>query len=347
MASKQKGPTLADMIRADVGGASIAAMGVANGERTIETITAEILHYQAVGGDAVIQIGQRLIEAKAAIPHGGWLPWLSEQVHYSERTAQRLMKIARDCSNPTALSDLGATKALALLALPVDEREAFVEAYDIPNMSTRELDDAIKRQKELELERDEARTEARKAREFADKALEDRTTAHNEMLRAQQNLEDANARIKALESAPKEVFQDEAAIKKAAEDARAAAEAEWSAKVKAAEEKLAKAEAKAKKAAAQSENAGAQSDAKISALKAEADRLRQELEAAKREQTKASISGDADLAAFRLLLEQAQEIVNKMLGLLLKVRGREDTAPGEKLTAALVAFADKVKECAK
>ena len=35
-----------------------------------------------------------------------------------------------------------------------------------------------------------------------------------------------------------------------------------------------------------------------------------------------------------------------MRGLLLKVRGREDSDLGEKLAKALLALADKVKECA-
>lgn len=158
--------SIADQVTTAVGEVSIAAMGTADPSqpRTIENITDEILHYQSVGGDAVVQIGKRLIEAKELLPHGGWLPWLSEQVNYSERTAQRLMKIARECSNPTALSDLGATKALALLALPEEERAELLETYDVPNMSTRELDEAIR-------ERDEARKRAEDAEKAFDDAL--------------------------------------------------------------------------------------------------------------------------------------------------------------------------------
>ena len=67
--------SLAEQIGAAVGSASIAAMGTAPvqsamSERTIENITSEIRHYQAIGGDAVVQIGKRLIEAKELLPHG-------------------------------------------------------------------------------------------------------------------------------------------------------------------------------------------------------------------------------------------------------------------------------------
>lgn len=95
-------------------------------ERSIETITTEILTLKQDAGNAIIGIGQRLIEAKAMLSHGEWSQWLSEQVEFSERTATRFMRLAREWTNRTALSDLGATKALTLLALPADERDKFM-----------------------------------------------------------------------------------------------------------------------------------------------------------------------------------------------------------------------------
>ena len=49
-------------------------------ERTIETITEDILDAQCRGGEAVLTIGRCLIEAKELLPHGEWLPWLNEKV---------------------------------------------------------------------------------------------------------------------------------------------------------------------------------------------------------------------------------------------------------------------------
>ena len=142
----------------------IAESPVAEGavaERNIETITTEILQLKQDAGNAILGIGQRLIEAKSMLPHGKWIPWLTEQVEFSERTAQSFMRLAREWSNPQALADLGATKALALLALPPDERERFIEenhvvdgeAKTAAEMTTRELEKAVK-------ERDEALREA-------------------------------------------------------------------------------------------------------------------------------------------------------------------------------------------
>ena len=51
--------------------------------RDIGTITTEILRLKQDAGNAILSIGQRLIEAQAMLPHGEWLPWLTEQVEVS------------------------------------------------------------------------------------------------------------------------------------------------------------------------------------------------------------------------------------------------------------------------
>ena len=134
-----------------------AAQPPASERRTIGAITREILQLKNDAGNAILGIGQRLLEAKAMLPRGEWLPWLTERVEFSERQAQRFMKLAQEWSNPTALSDLGATKALALLALPPEERQKFLsgnhivdgEEKSVIDMTSRELEKAVK-------ERDEA-----------------------------------------------------------------------------------------------------------------------------------------------------------------------------------------------
>ena len=125
--------------------------------RDIGTITTEILRLKQDAGNAILSIGQRLIEAKAMLPHGEWLPWLTEQVEFSERTARNFMRLAREWTNRQALADLGAAKALTLLALPPEERERFMEENHVVDgeeksvidMTSRELEKAVK-------ERDEA-----------------------------------------------------------------------------------------------------------------------------------------------------------------------------------------------
>jgi chromosome segregation ATPase len=101
-----------------------------------------------------IEIGRRLVEAKSLIPFGEWGEWLESSVQYSQRTAENLMRIFEEYGSEqiTLLSDnvksqalakLSYTQAVALLALPEEERETFVEENDVESMSSRELKKAI------------------------------------------------------------------------------------------------------------------------------------------------------------------------------------------------------------
>lgn len=105
-----------------------------------------------------MEIGKRLIMAKSQIDHGRWSEWLETNVNYSQRTATNLMKLYEEFrdvdlinakTNSQALANLSYTKAIAILGLPKEDREAFVQENNIEEMSTRELTKAIK-------ERDEA-----------------------------------------------------------------------------------------------------------------------------------------------------------------------------------------------
>ena len=134
--------------------------------RTVEAVTLEIQTLQRQAQQLLlgyaIEIGRRLVEVKAMLPHGQWGTYIKEQVGYSQSTANNLMRIFEEYgaaqqsifgpeANSQALGNLSYTKALRLLALPADERETFVEEYHVEDMSTRELEAAIK-DKEAELE---------------------------------------------------------------------------------------------------------------------------------------------------------------------------------------------------
>ena len=66
--------------------------------------------------DAYREAGVRLIEAKALLGHGQWLPWLAE-IGISPRTAQHYMRLARLSADKYAtVSHLGLRKALDAIA---------------------------------------------------------------------------------------------------------------------------------------------------------------------------------------------------------------------------------------
>lgn len=109
-----------------------------------------------------VEIGKRLKEAKEMVGHGNWSKWLEDEVNYSQRTASNLIKIYEEYGNKTignsnsqALANLGYTQAVAMLKLDFEERENFVIENDIDDMTTRELEEAIKEKSELLKEKDE------------------------------------------------------------------------------------------------------------------------------------------------------------------------------------------------
>lgn len=44
---------------------------------------------------SAISAGERLLEAKALLGHGKWLPWFTENFDFSERTARNYMRLAK------------------------------------------------------------------------------------------------------------------------------------------------------------------------------------------------------------------------------------------------------------
>ena len=69
------------MAKFEIGAFAKSVMETASdGSKDIETITGEILGLKEKAGTAILDIGRRLIDAKALLPHGEWLPWLTERV---------------------------------------------------------------------------------------------------------------------------------------------------------------------------------------------------------------------------------------------------------------------------
>ena len=303
--------------------------------RTIETITDEILDAKRTGGEAILTIGRCLIEAKDMLPHGEWLPWLNERVEFSERTARNFMRLAREWTNRQTLADLGAAKALTLLALPAEEREQFVEDHNVIDMSARQLKEAIR-------ERDEARKAAEAAKADASAAGQARAKMEADMAATKNLLESARAdadsagsraraleeKLRMLQEQPVEVAVETVVDPEALEKARAEAVAEMQAKLDKAREAKKRAEDRQKIA----------EDA--------LEQVRLQLEEQAKAEKKAALGADKDLAQFELLFDQAQETVNKMRGILMKVRGRDEASAG-KLVNAMKALAAAVGRCAE
>ena len=308
-------------------------------ERGIEMITEEIIFYKNVGGQAVIEIGRRLTEAKAQLKHGEWLPWLREKVEFSETSAQNFMRIAREYGNTHLVGDLGASKALVLLALPASERENFAsekhlvngEEKSVSEMSKRELDEQRKAN-------EEAAAEMQKAQEAAEAARAAVEDAKSISLAAQERTAELERELKELREKPVDVAVqtvDASAeqIAAAVKEAEKAAKAKRDAAVAKKAEELKAAEAQRDEARKAVENA----EAGRKVAEEQASALRAELEKARKS---AAAMDNKALAEFGVLFRQAQETVNR----LTELAGELDEENRPKVYRALGALRNMIAE---
>lgn len=328
--------------------------------RGIEAITEEILSYKRTAGESILEIGRRLKEAKALLSHGEWLPWLSEKVEFSERSAQNFMRLADAYQNPQTLADLGASKALVLLALSPVERDEFLsEKHDVrgaektvPEMSARELEEAIRQRKlaelkaaetarELDRQKEataEAEAAAEKAQEAAEAARAEVEDAKSISLAAQERTAELERELKALRDKPVDVAVqtvDASAeqIATAVKEAEKAAKAKRDAAVAKKAEELKAAEAQRDEARKAVENA----EAGRKAAEEQAAALRVELEKARKS---AAAMDNKALAEFGVLFRQAQEMVNRMT----ELAGELDEENRPKVYRALGALQNMIAE---
>lgn len=328
---------------AEAGLAAMSGYKPERPDRTIETVTVEILDLKREAGEAILEIGARLIEAKGMLSHGEWLPWLTEQVEFSERTAQRFMRLAQEWSNPTTLSDLGASKALALLALPPEERDQFIaqshavdgQEKEVIDMSARELEKAIRERKEALAAAEEAAVKAKTAEEARAKM-----EADMKMLKGL--LESAKAATASAEDEAGRLARELEELKAKPVDV-AVMQVDQEALDKAREEAVAGMQDKLDKAVAVQKKAEEKRKAAEEALAA----ANAKLEQAAREEKKAVISNDKDMAAFEVLFQQGQENANKMSGILIKLRGRDDQTAASAVQRAMLALSDAIGRAAQ
>lgn len=323
-------------MKANLGRIVAQSMTKAAEGRTIEVITGELLEAKQAGGEAILTIGRCLIEAKESLSHGEWLPWLNERAELSERAAQRFMRLAREWSNPTALSDLGATKAITLLALPPEEREQFMEDHNVIDMTTRQLEQAVKERDEARKAAEEAKADAATAEQARAKMAEDMGLLKARLNGAQEDREQAvqdairlEKELEELKSKPVDVAVETVADPEAIEKAKAEAVAEMQGKLDRAKERQKKAEKQAREAQVALEAAQAQ------------------LQDSERARKNAVLSSDEDMATFKVLFEQIQDQTNKMRGILLKLRGRPDSTAAQGVEKALRALAEAIGRCAE
>ena len=324
--------------------------------RDIEMVTSDIHYAQRQAAcqllSNLIEIGRLLVEAKSMVPRGEWGKYLEERVDYSQATANNYMKLYQEYgdkqeslfgsfANSQTFGNLTYTKALALVALPAEERQEFAEANNVTEMSTRQLEQAIR-------ERNEERAARERAEELAEKAqqellAQEKATAAEKdnvarlrdlQVKAKGEANDANEKVEKLQKQLEKARANEKAAKEALVKAQENPEIP-EAMMESLRQQVAADAAKQATEDLQKE-LDAANKAKETAER-NAEQAEQKLVAAQ----KALQLASPDAAVFKTLFGQVQEDFNRLQGALLKVQ-QSDPETGEKLRKAVKTLLDKL-----
>ena len=319
--------------------------------RTLDMVAAEIRTFTASMLNNIIEIGRRMVEAKEMLPYGDFGKWIQENTGYSSSTANNFMRIYTEYgaaqgslfwgeSECQMFGKLSYTKALARLALPAGEREAFAASHNVDAMSTRQLQKAIRERDAALQEAEGSALRIQELEEARDKISEAYRAAEQEkgQLRDRlRELEEKGAEPAAADPAEIEAAVDAALADQAEKNARQMQELQEKLRSATIQEdelqkKLAKAKADLAEAKQKAKNAKAEGEAKYrsaaDAAKAEAEQLRKKL-----------AMSDPATAEFKAHFATAQT------ELATCRRIAEDAPPEvrEKLQAAMVALGKTLK----
>lgn len=137
----------------------------------LDGLAREAQYYSTTAVNSMLQLGRVLCEAKQLVKRGEWTAWISENAGCSERTAQQFMQAyGRFGSNARAAQIGDRSKLFRMLSLPEGTEDEFMERHDVASMTSREVEEAVRR---VRAEMEERVCEAeKKAREMSAKADE-------------------------------------------------------------------------------------------------------------------------------------------------------------------------------
>ena len=333
-------------------------------ERTVEMVTLEIRMLDRQAAHSFIEIGRRLVEVKAMIPHGEWGDYLKNKVNYSHSMANNFMRIYERFGTAQqslfgtelkyqSLVNLSMTKLLALCEIPDNEIETFVEEHDVENISSRELQRIIR-------ERDQAVADAKAAEQATAKMQDDMrlanarlTSANAETLNIQHKLEFEKNRAdgyqEMLQGQKKKAQAAQEQLEKLRlelEEARnrpveVAVQEPDPAVIEAAAEKAAKeAAAEAKRKIQAAEQAKAEADAAVEAAREEQRAAQQRAEELEKQLVLARAATNPAIVEFKVHFDAVQKEFSDLYNCLEQVSGEER----QKLVAAFQALCKAMME---
>lgn len=148
-----------------------------------------------IGFMLAAQAGERLIVIKDRLAHGEWETWVKNNLNFSIRKANNMMRLAEKMEDKNSLfsktqisADIGISKVYELLYAPEEVAEQVIKNEDVSGMTVKELKEELKRYKEASEEKSA-----------------DLDRLEEELTAAKTKAEDAEKRVKDLQEQAKEV----------------------------------------------------------------------------------------------------------------------------------------------
>ena len=309
-------------------------------ERETEQLTIEVntiyQQMEAIGNiglQLAAEVGERLIEIKGRLAHGEFESWCKDNLTFSKRKAENMMRWSQKCKDENSIfsktqtfTDLGISKVWALLAAPEEVAEEVLKE-GASDMSVRELQEEISR---LKLEKEKVEGLAR-ATEEEQANLEEEIEILKRQLeeaRRESEREAEEENLQSTSEAEEEIAQLKDALGKAIEN---------HAKIK---EKLKKEKENTDKKIDEAINqakAEAQKEAEAKTSKSLEDITKKYEESQgviNKLQTALANSENKALAIFKVKSDLLQESFNSCLASIEDVAA-EDQEKGDKMKAAL------------
>lgn len=309
-------------------------------ERATEQLTIEVntiyQQMEAIGNIGLklaAEAGERLIEIKGRLAHGEFESWCKDNLTFSKRKAENMMRWSQKCKDENSIfsktqtfTDLGISKVWALLAAPEEVAEEVLKE-GASDMSVRELQEEISRLK-LEKEKVEGlarATEEEQANleeeiEILKRQLEE-ARRESERKAEEENSQSTSEAEEEIEQLKKKLEAAETNLQKTKEKLKT----EKNSSDKKIEEAISKAKAEAQKEAEAKTNKSLEDITK---------KYEESQSVINKLQTALANSENKALAIFKVKSDLLQESFNSCLASIEDVAA-EDKEKGEKMKAAL------------
>ena len=299
----------------------------------VNTIYQQMETIGNIGLQLAAEAGERLIEIKGRLAHGEFESWCKDNLTFSKRKAENMMRWSQKCKDENSIfsktqtfTDLGISKVWALLAAPEEVAEEVIKE-GASDMSVRELQEEISRLK-LEKEKVEGlarATEEEQANleeeiEILKRQLEE-ARRESEIKAEEENSQSTSEAEEEIEQLKKKLEAAETNLRKTKEKLKT----EKNSSDKKIEEAISKAKAEAQKEAEAKTNKSLEDITK---------KYEESQSVINKLQTALANSENKALAIFKVKSDLLQESFNSCLASIEDVAA-EDKEKGEKMKAAL------------